>query len=129
LPTIAAASRRGLANTEPTELHQVWEAWKDGDHDRRHAGVDVHVLACPDQPDRDRLWLRRFVTTAATSVTGSADHLLPSHKVGIVSVGVLALAILARYGFHLAGAWRRIYVVSTALALYLNVSSRWCRPS
>jgi hypothetical protein len=70
-------------------------------------------------------WTALFlVTTAATSVTGFAfpfDHLLPSHKVGILSVGVLALAILARYGFHLAGAWRWIYVVSAALALYLNV--------
>ncbi|TMA39407.1 MAG: hypothetical protein E6J83_14705 [Deltaproteobacteria bacterium] len=34
---------------------------------------------------------------------------------------VLALAILARYRFQLAGAWRGIYVVCAALALYLNV--------
>ncbi|HYR95180.1 MAG TPA: hypothetical protein VEM57_00535, partial [Candidatus Binatus sp.] len=29
--------------------------------------------------------------------------------------------ILARYGGHLAGAWRWIYVVSASLVLYLNV--------
>ena len=65
-----------------------------------------------------------LVATAATSVTGFGfpfDHLLPSHKVGVVSLVVLAVAIFARYGRHLAGAWRRIYVVSAAIALYLNV--------
>ena len=41
--------------------------------------------------------------------------------VGILSLVVLAVAILARYAFHLAGAWRRIYVVSAVIALYLNV--------
>ena len=70
-------------------------------------------------------WTALFlVTTVATSVTGFGfpfDHLLPSHKVGIVSLVVLTLAILARYRFHLAGAWRGIYVVCAALALYLNV--------
>jgi hypothetical protein len=65
-----------------------------------------------------------LVTTVATSVTGFAfpfDHLLPSHKVGIISLVVLAVAILAQYGLHLAGGWRRVYVISAAIALYLNV--------
>jgi hypothetical protein len=64
-----------------------------------------------------------LVSTVATSVTGFGfpfDHLLPSHKVGILSLLVLAVAILARYALHLAGAWRRIYVVGAAIALYLN---------
>jgi len=59
-----------------------------------------------------------------TSVTGFGfpfDHLLPSHKVGIVSLLVLAVAILARYGFHLVGKWRWIYVIGVVVALYLNV--------
>jgi len=38
-----------------------------------------------------------------------------------VSLLVLAVAILARYPLHLAGAWRRVYVVCSAIALYLNV--------
>jgi magnesium-transporting ATPase (P-type) len=46
---------------------------------------------------------------------------LPSHGVGIVSLLVLAVAVLARYAFHLAGAWRRTYVVTALIALYLNV--------
>jgi len=70
-------------------------------------------------------WTALFLaTTVATSVTGfgfPVDHLLPSHKVGIISLVVLAVAILARYARHLAGAWRRIYVVCAAVALYLNV--------
>jgi len=49
------------------------------------------------------------------------DHLLPSHKVGIISLVALAVAILARYALHFAGAWRWIYVVSAVMALYLNV--------
>jgi hypothetical protein len=70
-------------------------------------------------------WTALFLaTTVATSVTGfgfPSDHLLPSHKVGIISLVILAVAIPARYVFHLAGAWRRIYVVGAATALYLNV--------
>src|SRR6202049_4390859 len=65
-----------------------------------------------------------LVTTVLTSVTGFGfpfDHLLPSHKVGIISLIVLAVAIPARYAFHLAGAWRWIYVVAAVIALYLNV--------
>jgi hypothetical protein len=64
-------------------------------------------------------WTAIFlVSTVATSVTG---FLLKSHGVGIVSLVVLALAILARYAFQLAGGWRRTYVVSAMIALYLNV--------
>jgi hypothetical protein len=70
-------------------------------------------------------WTALFlVTTVATSVTGfgfPVDHLLPSHVIGIVSLVVLAVAILARYGLRLRGAWRPVYVVGAALALYLNV--------
>jgi hypothetical protein len=59
-----------------------------------------------------------------TSVPGFGfpfDHLLPSHKVAIISLVVLAVAILARYALHLVGAWRWIYVVGAVMALYLNV--------
>src|SRR5713101_2809872 len=65
-----------------------------------------------------------LTTTVLTSVTGFGfpfEHLLPSHKVGIISLVILAVAILARYGLHLAGAWRWIYAVCATMALYLNV--------
>ncbi len=70
-------------------------------------------------------WSALFlVATVLTSVTGFGfpfDHLLPSHKVAIISLVVLAVAILARYVLHFVGAWRWIYVVGAVMALYLNV--------
>ncbi len=70
-------------------------------------------------------WTAIFLaTTVLTSVTGFLfpfEHLLPSHKVGTISLVLLAVAMVARYARHLAGAWRRIYVVSAVIALYLNV--------
>jgi hypothetical protein len=65
-----------------------------------------------------------LATTVLTSLTGfplPATQLLPSHIVGIISLALLALAIAALYLFHLAGAWRWIYVVTAVMALYLNV--------
>lgn len=65
-----------------------------------------------------------LVSTVATSVTGFLfpfTQFLPSHGVGIVSLVVLAVAIVARYGRGLAGAWSRIYAVGAVLSLYLNV--------
>ena len=70
-------------------------------------------------------WTAIFLAaTTATSVTGfffPFDKILPSHIVGIISLVVLAIAILALYALHLAGSWRWIYVVSAIVALYLNV--------
>src|SRR5260370_34628813 len=69
-------------------------------------------------------WTALFlVMTVATSVTGYMfpfHKLLPSHVVGSISLVVLAIAILARYSRHLVG-WRRTYVISSVIALYLNV--------
>jgi len=65
-----------------------------------------------------------LLTTAATSIIGFGfpfEHLSPAHKLGIVSLVVLAVVVYARYARHLAGRWRRIYVIGVAIALYLNV--------
>jgi hypothetical protein len=65
-----------------------------------------------------------LATTVATSLTGFLfpfHKLLPSHVVGIVSLVVLAIAILARYARHLTGAWRWIYAANVVIGLYLNV--------
>ena len=62
--------------------------------------------------------------TILTSVTGfffPFERLLPSHVVGILSLVVLAVVLVALYGKQLAGPWRRIYVVTALVALYLNV--------
>ena len=70
-------------------------------------------------------WTALFLaTTVATSVTGFGFPFfgfLPSHGVGIVSLVVLAVAIVARYVQHLAGAWRWVYAAAAVVALYLNV--------
>jgi hypothetical protein len=70
-------------------------------------------------------WTAAFlVTTAATSVTGFLfpfHKFLPSHGLGIVSLLVLAVTIPALYVFHLAGPWRRTYVIGAVISLYLNV--------
>jgi hypothetical protein len=70
-------------------------------------------------------WTAVFLTTTvATSVTGflfPVHQFLPSHAVGIISLIVLAIAILARYRFLLAAGWRRTYVITAVIALYLNV--------
>ncbi|MGP9812516.1 hypothetical protein ACTZWT_13470 [Rhodopseudomonas sp. NSM] len=70
-------------------------------------------------------WTALFlVTTILTSVTGFLFpffQLLPSHIVGIISLVLLAAAVIAYYGFRLGGRWRAVYVVTAMLSLYLNV--------
>ena len=65
-----------------------------------------------------------LITTVLTSLTG---FLFPYHGVtpgiviGILSLIVLLLAILARYAFHCTGGWRATYVVTSVIALWFNV--------
>jgi hypothetical protein len=65
------------------------------------------------------LWTKIFLwTTVATSVTGfffPIHKLTPGIILGILSLFVLAIAIRAR------NRWRRTYIISAILALYLNV--------
>jgi hypothetical protein len=69
-------------------------------------------------------WTAVFLaTTVLTSVTGFMfpfHGFLPSYGVGIVSLLILAAAIFARYRRHLAGPWRRTYVITAVIALYFN---------
>ena len=65
-----------------------------------------------------------LLTTVLTSVTGFFFHSAkfgPPHIVGVISLVVLAPTIAALYVFHLAGGWRRMYVIGSVIALYLNV--------
>jgi hypothetical protein len=41
--------------------------------------------------------------------------------IGILSLVLLAIACIALYVMKLAGAWRRIYMLTALVALYLNV--------
>jgi len=62
--------------------------------------------------------------TVLTSATGYLFHntsVTPAMVVGAVSLAILAVALFALYGRHLAGRWRTTYVITAILALYLNV--------
>jgi hypothetical protein len=69
-------------------------------------------------------WTAVFLaTTVLTSATGfplPPFGFDPPRAVGILSLVLLALAVVAFYVFHLAAAWRWIYVVTAMMALYLN---------
>jgi len=64
-----------------------------------------------------------LVITALTSITG---FLFPFHGVtpgivlGVISMLLLVLAIVALYGRQLQGSWRTTYAVSAVLLLYLD---------
>jgi hypothetical protein len=65
-----------------------------------------------------------LVFTIATSASGFLfpfNGLDPAFIVGIISLVILALAVYARYGRHLAGGSRLLYVVCATLAQWLNV--------
>jgi hypothetical protein len=65
-----------------------------------------------------------LVTTIATSVTGFLFHSKsfgPPHVVGVISLVILALALVALYRYRLTGAWRWIYVAGALAVFYLNV--------
>jgi hypothetical protein len=65
-----------------------------------------------------------LVTTILTSLTGFAfpnTKVTPGIVLGILSVIVLAIAVLALYVFNLKGAWRRTYAITAMIALYFNV--------
>jgi hypothetical protein len=70
-------------------------------------------------------WTALFLAaTILTSITGfplAPSGFDPPQAVGIISLVLLALAVVALYVFRLAGAWRWIYVVGATAALYLNV--------
>jgi hypothetical protein len=78
------------------------------------------MLGAARLPGLTALFLATTVLTSATGFLFPLDHLLPSHIVGIISLVVLAIALVALYAFHLSGAWRWIYVITAAVALYLN---------
>jgi hypothetical protein len=87
------------------------------------AGLVAMVGLLTSNPLRG--WTALFLSmTILTSVTGfffPFAKLLPSHIVGIISLVLLAAAVFALYGRHLAGFWRPVYVVTAMLSLYLNV--------
>ena len=70
-------------------------------------------------------WTALFLlTTILTSVTGfplPPFGFDPPRAIGVISLILLALAVVGLYAFRLTGPWRWIYVVTALAALYLNV--------
>ena len=70
------------------------------------------------------VWTAIFLfTTILTSVTGFLFPLTiftPALAVGILSLVILLVALLALYVYRLAGWWRFVYVATALAALYLN---------
>jgi len=70
-------------------------------------------------------WTTLFlVSTAATNITGFLfpfKGLTPGIVIGVLSLIVLAVAVIGRYALNLNGAWRPIYIVAASVALYFNV--------
>jgi hypothetical protein len=70
-------------------------------------------------------WTAIFLgTTILTSLTGfplAPYGFDPARAIGLISLVLLAAAVVGFYAFHLAGPWRWIYIVTAATALYLNV--------
>jgi hypothetical protein len=69
-------------------------------------------------------WTATFLTTTVlTSATGFLFHSASfgaPHVIGVLSLVILAIALVALYVKHLSGASRWIYIVTAVLALYLN---------
>jgi hypothetical protein len=64
-----------------------------------------------------------LVSMILTDVTGfllPAPKLLPSHIFGILSLALIAAALVANYVFHFAGIWRAVYAITMGIAIYLN---------
>lgn len=64
-----------------------------------------------------------LVFTILTSVTGFFFHSAafgPAHVVGVISLLVLAVALVALYGFGRRGMWRAVYAVTATIAGWFN---------
>jgi len=62
-----------------------------------------------------------LASSVATDVTGfffPFTKFMPSHGVGLLSLMLMAVAVIARYVFHYAGAWRWLYAVCMMLSIY-----------
>src|SRR6202051_836889 len=87
------------------------------------AGIIVMfgLLGSNPMPGLTAIFLLFTILTSATGFLFPFEKLLPSHMVGILSLALLAIAVIALYGMQLSGAWRWIYAVTAMISLYLNI--------
>jgi hypothetical protein len=65
-----------------------------------------------------------LIFTILTSATGFFFHSKafgPPHIVGVISLVVLAVSLIALYGFNRAGIWRPAYAITAAIAQWFNI--------
>jgi hypothetical protein len=67
------------------------------------------------------IFLLFTILTSATGFLFPFTTLMPSHMVGILSLVLLAIAVLSLYALRLRGAFRWIYAITALVSLYLNV--------
>jgi hypothetical protein len=79
------------------------------------------LLGSSHMPAMTAIFLLFTILTSVTGFMFPFTQLLPSHMIAILSLALLAAACVALYVMKLSGAWRRIYVVTALLSLYLNV--------
>ena len=71
----------------------------------------------------ERWSLLFLVTTFLTNLSGFGFPfvvLLPGHFIGGISLVLLPVVIAARYWKHLAGGWRKVYVIGSMVLLWFN---------
>jgi hypothetical protein len=79
------------------------------------------LLRSNNMPGLTAIFLLFTILTSATGFLFPFTKLLPSHMVGILSLMLLVIAVIALYGVKLSGPWRWIYVVTAMTSLYLNI--------
>jgi hypothetical protein len=66
------------------------------------------------------LFLATLILTSVTGFPIPPFGLDPPRIVGLISLVLLAIAVVAVYVFRFSGAWRWIYIVTAIMALYLD---------
>jgi hypothetical protein len=79
------------------------------------------LLGSKRMPGMTAIFLLFTILTSVTGFLFPFKELLPSHMIAILSLVLLAIAVIALYAMRLAGIWRPIYVVTAMISLYLNV--------
>ena len=107
----------GLSLTTFTMLHVVISLIAIG------AGIIVMfgMLGSSTLPGLTAVFLLFTILTSVTGFMFPFGGVTPAVIFGIISLVLLAIACIALYAMHLAGAWRGIYVLTALISLYLNV--------
>jgi len=79
------------------------------------------MLGSHGMPTLTGLFLLFTILTSVTGLMFPFQKLLPSHILSIISLVLLLIACITRYGVGLTGASRWIYVLTALASLYINV--------